>query len=421
MMEVEGQGYTSILAYPVPDDDPWNLVYTLSNRGEKALRGEIKAVWEREFKLKSNSYSPSTKKKGAVNDEEWKDEIGKDSVDIPTGTRFWKGIMSCKFPVKRLAPRHDGVKYAIPVLHLYWRTENSNEWILLRCDADYLFNCNYTGGYIWDETTNYVKVMPTKLALKFIYHEYIYRQSVAKSRADTSISAFKIIGLDFFRYPESGSCMVLLFGKIEGNTYTYVETEALLKDGITSEKRYEDAKMLKNLHNLFVSEMEYIHKGKNTEIIDERTLLRLHSGLSSGLVSDEEAGLFRTRPVRISGTDYVPPRDVYEIRFKLSEVLYRQTELENPLERAVYLHCNIARIQPFIDCNKRTARLVESIVMMNAGLIPVYSAKDADILNYRKGLISFYENETYSLYTDYFLDRQLVRIKELTTDARMEM
>ena len=85
------------------------------------------------------------------------------------------------------------------------------------------------------------------------------------------------------------------------------------------------------------------------------------------------------------------------------------------------VHCNIARIQPFIDCNKRTARLVESIVMMNAGLIPVYSAKDADILNYRKGLISFYENETYSLYTDYFLDRQLVRIKELTTDAGMEM
>ena len=26
MMEVEGQGYTSILVYPVPDDTPWNLV-----------------------------------------------------------------------------------------------------------------------------------------------------------------------------------------------------------------------------------------------------------------------------------------------------------------------------------------------------------------------------------------------------------
>ncbi|MCS3154793.1 hypothetical protein NXX77_18590 [Phocaeicola dorei] len=42
-------------------------------------------------------------------------------------------------------------------------------------------------------------------------------------------------------------------------------------------------------------------------------------------------------------------------------------------------------------------------------------------MNYRKGLISFYENETYSLYTDYFLDRQMARIKELTTDTGIEM
>lgn len=160
MMEVEGQGYTSILAYPVPDDDPWNLVYTLSNRGEKALRGEIKAVWEREFKLKSNSYRPSHRKKGAINDEEWRDEIGKVSVDIPAGTRFWKGIMTCQFPVKRLDPTHDGIGYASPPVHLYWKAEGNDKWILLRCDADYLFNSNYTGGYIWDETTNYVTVIP---------------------------------------------------------------------------------------------------------------------------------------------------------------------------------------------------------------------------------------------------------------------
>lgn len=161
MMEVEGQGYTSILAYPVPDNDPWNLVYTLSNRGEKALKGEIKAVWEREFKLKSNSYRPSIKKEGAVNDEEWRDELGMISVDIPAGVRFWKGIMSCKFPVKRLQPMgSNGVSYAGALVHLYWRAEGSKEWILLRCDADYLFNRNYIGGYIWDETTNYVKLFP---------------------------------------------------------------------------------------------------------------------------------------------------------------------------------------------------------------------------------------------------------------------
>ena len=91
-------------------------------------------------------------------------------------------------------------------------------------------------------------------------------------------------------------------GKIEGNTYTYVETEALLKDDITSEKKYEDAKMLKNLYNTFISEVEYINKYKKQELIDERTLFRIHRSISSELVSGEESGMIRTRAVRINGT-----------------------------------------------------------------------------------------------------------------------
>lgn len=203
-------------------------------------------------------------------------------------------------------------------------------------------------------------------------------------------------------------------GKIEGNTYTYVETEALLKDNITSEKRYEDAKMLKNLYNTFVSEMEYINKGHNLEQIDERTLFRLHRSISSELVSSEESGMLRSRAVRITGTGYVPPKEIREIRATLNEILFNQELYNNPLEKAVYLHCNIARLQPFIDGNKRTSRMIESIAMMNADLIPVYSAKDADILHYRKGLIFFYETGNYSGYADYFLNRQIERINELS-------
>ena len=202
-------------------------------------------------------------------------------------------------------------------------------------------------------------------------------------------------------------------GKIEGNTYTYVETEALLKDGITSEKKYEDAKMLKNLYNTFISELEYINKGKNLEHIDERTLFRVHQSISPGLVSNEESGSLRTRAVRITGTVYIPPKDLQEIKSRLSEILFNQEYYANPLERAIFLHCNIARLQPFIDGNKRTARMIESIVLMNANIIPVYSSKDSDILSYRKGLIAFYETEDYKLYADYFLNRQIERIKEI--------
>ncbi len=207
--------------------------------------------------------------------------------------------------------------------------------------------------------------------------------------------------------------MVLLSGKIEGNTYTYVETEALLKDGITSEKRYEDAKMLKNLYNTFTSELEYIHKFQNQEIINEATLFRIHQSISTGLVSNEESGSLRTRAVRISGTLYTPPKNQQEIKSKLNKILFQQEEYVNPLERAVFLHCNLARLQPFIDGNKLTARMIESVALMNADIIPVYSAKDADILKYRKALIAFYETEDYSSYADYFLDRQIERIKEI--------
>lgn len=159
--------------------------------------------------------------------------------------------------------------------------------------------------------------------------------------------------------------------------------------------------------------MEYINKGRNQEIIDERTLFRVHQAISTGLVSNEESGYLRTRAVRISGTGYIPPKDLHDIRAKLNEILYQQEQFTNPLERAIYLHCNIAKLQPFIDGNKRTARMVESIALMNADIIPVYSSKDADILNYRKGLIAFYETEDYSLYADYFLNRQVERIKEI--------
>lgn len=203
-------------------------------------------------------------------------------------------------------------------------------------------------------------------------------------------------------------------GKIEGNTYTYVETEALLKDGITSEKKYEDAKMLKNLYNTFISEIEYIKGQGNRENVDERTLFRIHRAISAELVSHEESGSLRTRAVRISGTEYVPPKNTDEIRARLNEILYRQEWYENPLEKAIYLHCNLAKLQPFIDGNKRTARMIESIALMNDNIIPVYSAKDADILNYRKALIAYYETGDYSKYVSYFLDRQIARIKEIT-------
>jgi hypothetical protein len=78
-------------------------------------------------------------------------------------------------------------------------------------------------------------------------------------------------------------------GKIEGNTYSYVETAALLKDGITSEKKYEDARMLKNLYNTFIGVLETIRKD-GPYLVSEFNIAGLHSMLADGLVRDSHRG-----------------------------------------------------------------------------------------------------------------------------------
>ena len=157
-IELEGQDNTTFLSYRIPFNQSFNIVFTLSNKGEKALKGKIKAVWEREFKLASNSYRPSIQKKEAVNDNEWNDEIGRVDINIQPGVRFWKGIIECKVTQYYPMPHVDGTQYAGPIIHLYWLPEGASEWQLLRLDADYLFNRNHVNGDIWDETLNYINV-----------------------------------------------------------------------------------------------------------------------------------------------------------------------------------------------------------------------------------------------------------------------
>lgn len=164
MITLENQVCNTFLAYRVPDNDWFNIVYTISNKGKRVLKGEIKVVWEREFKLESNTYRPSTKAVAgdAINDEEWRDELGSCQIDIKEGVRFWKGIVACKLPVQRKEPWriHDNVGYATPMVHLYFKAEGTNEWILMRCDAEYLFNRNYEGSEDAkiDETFNYLYI-----------------------------------------------------------------------------------------------------------------------------------------------------------------------------------------------------------------------------------------------------------------------
>ncbi|WP_088653540.1 Fic family protein [Geofilum rhodophaeum] len=205
-----------------------------------------------------------------------------------------------------------------------------------------------------------------------------------------------ILNHDWAKFSELSSTEIKKLGviwsyysaKIEGNAYTYSETEALLIDGVTSIRKFADAQMLFNLHNSFSSLIPFIRSREPLDL-NETSIKDIHSEITNGLVENNERGCFRRRLVAITGTDYVPPEEEHQIKEEIARIIKEQKEYSDPLEKAVFLHCNLARLQPFIDGNKRTARMVESLVLMKNNIVPIYSTKDEDFVRYRDGLLKF--------------------------------
>lgn len=103
---------------------PFNMDFTLTNRANVALKGEIKAVWHRTFTGEFNS---------ASNDDgnTWEDEIGRILIDIPSGTDEYKSKISCMITTYRKS----FVKW-VPFVSFYYREEGTAVWKLMRSDSD---------------------------------------------------------------------------------------------------------------------------------------------------------------------------------------------------------------------------------------------------------------------------------------------
>ena len=147
---------TNFLSYVIPYNKDFGVDFILTNRDGLPLKGEVKVTWEREFKYTSNCFRPCNLRSVT---EEWNEEIGRMKISIPAGVKHWKGLVNCKVTQYKNAPRNKrGNIENGPIMHMYWRAEGTSEWTLLRLDAQPLFNRNYNGTDIWDETVNYMEI-----------------------------------------------------------------------------------------------------------------------------------------------------------------------------------------------------------------------------------------------------------------------
>lgn len=187
--------------------------------------------------------------------------------------------------------------------------------------------------------------------------------------------------------------------QIEGNTYTLLETERLLKDQRTATgKTREEATMLLN-HKAAIDFI--VETPGYLKPLTVRTIEDIHSLL----VRDLKIGRnIRTHRVGISGTNYRPLDNDYQIKEALQSMCDLVNSKDNVFEKALLLLALLSYIQPFEDGNKRTARIVSNACLMDHGHCPL-SFRTVDAMDYKKAMLVFYEQNNLAPFKSIFIDQ----------------
>ena len=157
--------------------------------------------------------------------------------------------------------------------------------------------------------------------------------------------------------------------RLEGNTYSILETERLLELGENAEGRsLAEAQMILN-HKVAIE----ILADQADEIgFNRYTLFNLHAALAELLLpSEDAAGRLRHEPVGVTGTSYRPLQDPARIEENFARILEMAGTVGDPFEQAFFAMVHLPYLQPFIDVNKRVSRLAANIPLMLHNLCPL--------------------------------------------------
>lgn len=187
--------------------------------------------------------------------------------------------------------------------------------------------------------------------------------------------------------------------RLEGNTYTRLDTERLLQFGQAAEgKDALETQMILN-HKAAI---EYLVSDEHIAV-DANTILALHALLSDGLLPNAMAiGRVRQRAVEIRGSVYRPIALPQRVSALFDIVVRLATEIADPFEQAFFLMVHLPYLQPFEDMNKRVSRLAANIPLARHNLSPL-SFIDVPAQAYVDGTLGVYELKQVDLLRDVFI------------------
>ena len=194
--------------------------------------------------------------------------------------------------------------------------------------------------------------------------------------------------------------------QIEGNTYTLLDTEFLIKENREAVGHpKEEALMILN-HKKAI---DYIVENKSYfKEISLAKIEDIHKLLVGGLGIKEN---IRQRIVGITGTKFRPLDNEFQIRDAVDAMLKILNKKEiHPFQRALASVLLVSYIQPFEDGNKRTARILVNAILLANDFCPL-SYRSVDEKEYKKAVLLFYEQNSAFLFKELFKEQFIFSIK----------
>jgi Fic family protein len=189
--------------------------------------------------------------------------------------------------------------------------------------------------------------------------------------------------------------------QIEGNTYDLISTERLLLYGEKSPTNTEfETQMILNQKEAMEFILENIELWKNPKL---GSLEMLHSlvGKNLGITKN-----LRKTMVGITGTNYRPLESEFQIRDALRLLFDNISGTKNIYEKALVCVLGLSYIQPFVDGNKRTSRLLANAILLAHNCAPI-SYRSVDSRAYKEATLVFYEQNSIDPFKKLFIEQYL--------------
>lgn len=189
--------------------------------------------------------------------------------------------------------------------------------------------------------------------------------------------------------------------KIEGNTYSLLDTEFLLRNGVEAEGKSKiDTKMIINHKDAYLFAVD---SAKENIQLSVAFIEQVHHLLTKDL--GIERGL-RDRIVGISGSAYRPLALKQQLREQLDALVATINNVKDPYTKTLIGILGLSYLQPFEDGNKRTSRVLANSILLQAGFAPL-SYRSVDEKEYKEATLIFYEQNSVMPFKELFIDQYI--------------